>query len=324
MPKRPQLPPLTMRDEQILVLLHRYRFLTVDLLFPLIHAESGDLGPTRGLAVDGSAHPRGYGFGRQALYKRLRRLHENGLVDRQYLYPQAGVTLRGSPRAVFSLVPRSAQVLARVLKVPSSEIRAGIKSSAVENPFLLHTLGVSRFRVVLELASNQNQERFSQVEWRQGLELRDRVFVQDGDGTKKWYSVYPDAAFIVQTRSKRLKLYFLEYDRGTEPLVTNTTRSNLRDKFIGYYHYRKSGLFLKRYGKKVAGFNVLFVMPDSHSASSRIDNSIDLLRSMGTGFRSSTLFWFTSESAFRIERPHPIGSVIWRTVADQALKSIVN
>jgi hypothetical protein len=324
MPKRPQIPPLTERDEQILVLLYRYRFLTAELLWHLIHAKGYNPEPAGVRGQDGKVRPQTYGFGLQALYKRLRKLHTAGLIDRQYLYPGIRTTLQGAPAAVFSLFPKSAPVLSAILKLEAPTVRAGIRRSAVETPYLRHELGISRFRAILELASAKNPDRLELVDWRQGRELGGKVTVRQEGNPKGGYSVYPDAAFSLLFPTGQRKLFFLEFDRGTEPLVAHASRSNLRDKFIGYYHYRKSGLFARQYSGHASGFNVLFAMPESRSTFGRIDNSIKLLKSMGVVFRSSGLFWFAPESAIDIGNPTSVATSIWKTAAGPALKSITD
>jgi hypothetical protein len=65
-------------------------------------------------------------------------------------------------------------------------------------------------------------------------------------------------------------------------------------------------------------------MPESRSTFGRIENSIELLKSMGAGFGSSSLFWFAPDIAFSIGNPTSVSARIWKTAAGPALKSILD
>lgn len=350
MPNRLQERQLNQKDRQILLLIFRYCILTTRMLHSLLATESvphHTLGP-RGR--DGKVRPHAYGFGLQALYKRLRGLLQAGLIDRRFVFPLSFSSHSGAPEAVYSLHPRSATVVAQLARTDPRQVRSRILSDRVQMPFLNHALGISGFRVVLELVSAQPNARLAVLFWRQGRDLKDSVITSDTSGGSRYLSVYPDAAFALETRPGALKLYFLEYDRGTMPIASSDDRSSLMRKFQAYLAYRNTGRFQELYtplidpfawieplrqrgqeGLEPVGspafprFTVLFVMPEAKSSPSRIDNTIRLLSSMPLPYRSKSLFWFTEETQITIKHPQLLVRSIWKTASSEpGLRSILD
>jgi hypothetical protein len=182
--------------------------------------------------------------------------------------------------------------------------------------------------------------------WEQGQLLRDWVWARDRDGAETKYTVDPDAFFALQVSGLGKAAYFLELDRGTMPIIATGKRSDLSKKILGYWHYRRTGAYTKKYAynrgpdgsisglriidrssverrsirdshDQVKGFNVLIVTPGSvardGSTSGRIKNVLEALPRIGQGITTSSLFWLSSLDKLRLEQPGSIFASVWVT-----------
>jgi hypothetical protein len=249
----------------------------------------------------------------------------------------------GAPRAIYGVGLKSAAVLEERLGVPAHEIHRIVERNRVTSPFLRHSVEVARFRVTLELACRQRQDSVRLLFWEQGESLRDYVEFSDRWDQKQRLPVYPDAFFGLELPSGAQRHYFLEIDRGTEPIFAQSQRSNVRRKLIAYRLYRKSGRFPRRYsyrrlpngtvvglniniGRNSAttgddsglnGFQVLFVTPGTIRSktqmSGRIANIISHLSDMGRFYVTTSLFLFTTPKAYSIARPESLLGRCWLT-----------
>lgn len=343
------------RDLEILKLVYQHRFLDTELLYYLMREEPQHAESVRG--EDEKVRPSKYGFGKKALYKRLKRLSET-----RYLVPHQAMSRKmsrgfGGSRIAYGIGSKSATVLSQLFSVDMSDIRDIVSANKVGAPFIQHALDVAKFRIMLELACWQRPDEVRLLFWEQGIVLQDWIEGVDHEGEERRFSVYPDAFFGLEVGGKGKAQYFLELDRGTMPIMASGKRSDIRKKVFGYYYYRLAKQHSKRYGYKnlpdgrTAGleitkheatprdfnnsilepikfFRVLFVAPgastDGRSAGGRLANIIGAFPSFGKRFATSQLFWFASPDQFSLERPETIFARQWLTPnPEHGLKSII-
>lgn len=342
------------RDYAIIQLVYTHRFLTLELLWHLLQPDYWNQSVRYSVGTDGKKRPKSYGFGQQALSKRLRHLFHSGYLERHYATDQPMGRGHGAPRAIYGVGLKSAPVLEERLGVPTHEIRRIVERNRVTSPFLRHTIEVARFRVTLELACQRLAEAVRLLFWEQGESLRDYVEFKDRWDQKQTLPVYPDAFFGLELPSGTRKNYFLEIDRGTEPISARGQRTDVRRKLIAYRLYRKSGRFPRRYSYRrlpdgaviglnintgrnsvttsddsgLNGFQVLFVTPgiilSNTHLSGRIANIISQLADMGRFYLTTSLFLFTTPEAYSITRPKSLFDRCWLTPrANSKLTSLI-
>jgi hypothetical protein len=341
-PNKEAFPDLVLRDRDftILRLVYVHRFLSSELLWYLLTSQERIAGVSYAVGSDGKNRPTEYGFGPQALSKRLKQLFNARYLERHYITDQPMGRGYGSPRAIYGLGPKSPKILEEKLDIPPRTTRRIIESNRVKSLFLRHALGVATFRAILELACQQSEGRVNLLFWEQGDLIRDFVIGVNDKGEDERFPVHADAFFGLEVVGRGNVHYFLEIDRGTEPIVSLKQRTDIRRKLIGYRLYRKSQKFLKRYAyrqlpngqivgldvcsgtapesrKMITGFQVLFVTPgaigrDKH-LSGHISGIFAELPALGRFFVTNSLFWFTPPESFSIERPESIFSRCWIT-----------
>jgi hypothetical protein len=345
---------LNSRDRRIIELVHSHRFLDTELLWYLMQVDTPEAAEKR-FGKDGKLRPVRNGFGLQALYRRLQLLYQTGYLERHYASDQPMGRSAGSPRAIYGIGPKSAVPLAERLGTPVHQIRQTIEANKVKSPFLRHALDTARFRVTLELACKNSKGRVRLLSWEQGLHLRDWVTGRNELGHNERFCVYPDAFLALAVAGNRRVHYFLEVDRGTEPIVSSSRRSDIRKKLMGYRYYRKCGQFRKRYSylrlstgevggirvsgsdsgsppippeDAIPGFSVLFVItgnavPDDPTTG-RITNILLAMCMFGEEFKTTNFFWFSTMAAFSLQQPHGIFARVWRTAhPEKGLQSLI-
>lgn len=237
---------LTSRDLAVLQAVNRYRYLKTSQIQRLLFPDAATLQTTR---------------------RRLRKLAHPawGYLERISGTAQAG---DGRPEMAFALGKEGAAILTgmgeTLVPYPRSRPAGGGR-----HLYLEHALGISEFRVCLELALREHPairlQRFVQEDelkthLRRGIKkdaykLYHRL---PHPRTQREYVVHPDALIVLAARGqpaldkqKKQRLFFLEVDRGKESLRI------LRDKVIGYQLFRQSGTF-RKFGD-FADFLVLLV-----------------------------------------------------------------
>lgn len=165
--------------------------------------------------------------------RRLSKLCDHDFLDRIY----QPVTTSKSP-AVYTLGQSAYPVLKKVLGPDRKDLVYKRRNNKVEWMFLDHVLGISEFRVNLELSLNISPSTRLLFWERESKELNDKVNDPTGEG--QYLTVTPDAFFGLKTESGK-HYFFLEIDRGTEPLHRFTR------KIIAYKAYWKSGKYTARY-----------------------------------------------------------------------------
>lgn len=341
-PNKEAFPDLVLRDRDftILRLVYVHRFLSSELLWHLMKSEDQTAGVSYVVGSDGKNRPTEYGFGPQALSKRLKQLFNAQYLERHYITDQPMGRGYGSPRAIYGLGPKSPKILEEKTGIRSQAIRRIIESNRVKSPFLRHALGVATFRAILGLACQQSRGRINLLFWEQGDLIRDFVIGANKKGEDERFPVHADAFFGLEVVDRGNAHYFLEIDRGTEPIVSSKQRTDIRRKLVGYRLYRKSQKFLKRYAYRqlpngqivgldvcaddgtehrnmITGFQVLFVTPGAIGPDKRLSGRLSgifaELPSLGKFFTTNSLFWFTPPESFNVEEPEKIFSRCWIT-----------
>lgn len=218
----------------------------------------------------------------QACCRRLKKLS-----DQRFLARLRRPVAVGSSQAVFGLDKRGADVVSVSLEIGKGKVKWTRDSNRVEWMFMEHTLGISEFKVCLDVALAERPEEL--------------IFYQRGDrshlrrinmtGTKKKYFVVaPDAFFGIESgRGKHI--FFLEVDMGTEPL------SRFTEKIVAYKRYWKSHQYTEEYG-----FNHFRVLTLAESER----RLINLIKATGKA-GGQRMFLFTTFGA--IHAQSPLGSI---------------
>lgn len=213
---------------------------------------------------------------------RLKKLHGNSFLDRLER-PATAATAQ----AVYALNKRGADVVAAKLEIDRRKVRWNRANNYVEWLFMNHTLGISEFKICLDISLAGRREEL--------------LFYQRGDKThlrrismtgskKKYFVVAPDAFFGI--RSGRGKhIFFLEVDMGTETLA------RFAEKVVAYKRYWKSRQYKEEYG-----FNHFRVLTVAES-DRRLANLIQATGKAG----GRQMFLFTTFSA--IQSSSPLGSI---------------
>lgn len=314
---------LKQRDIAILKLLYEHRFLDTELLWHLLKSDSylPFVEYTKG--SDGKSRPITYGFKKQALSKRLKQLFDADFVERHYITDQPLGRGFGAPRAIYGLGKNSPTVLNEADNIPIAVTRKIIQSNKVKSPFLRHALELARFKVILILACRMTHQRVKLMFWKQGESIRDYVDIRNKHREIQSLPIHADAFFALELKGTKTKHFFLEIDRGTEPIVSNKNRSSIRKKLIAYQYYKKSK---KVRVDDIKGFQVLFVTIGqlaNKNRSNRISNIIEEILIHSNIYTSKSLFYFTTFENLLLENPKLLLSNIWISPFENSLLSIV-
>ncbi|MHB8181304.1 MAG: replication-relaxation family protein [Acidithiobacillus ferrivorans] len=251
---------LTARDVSIILSVYENRFLRRDQIQRLYFANTSLI----------------------ACNVRLKKLHENRFLDRLQR-PATSVVAQ----AVYALDRRGAGVVSATLEIDRHKVKWNTANNNVEWLFMNHTLGISEFKVCLDLALAKRPEEIFFYQRGDRSHLR-RISMT---GTKKKYFVVaPDAFFGIQSgRGKHI--FFLEVDMGTETL------SRFAEKVTAYKRYWKSHQYAEEYG-----FNHFRVLTVAESDR----RLVNLIKATGkAGGRQ--MFLFTTFEA--IHASNPLGSI---------------
>jgi len=315
------------RDYTILKHLYDYRFLSGELLWYLLKSDNQSDSSIYTTGKDGRSRPRKYGFKQQSLFKRLKQLYDAKYVERHYMTDLPYGRGYGSPRAIYGLGKHSSQVLKGIYQLPQSIIKKIVENNKVRSPYLRHALELATFRIILELACQQSKGKVALLLWEQGFSIKGSVNVVDKSGEQLKYTIYADAFFGLRIRGRKDKHFFLEIDRGTEPIVSTSNRSNIRSKLSGYQHYYKSKKISDKYDFRVNGFQVLIVTQGKIEADNtlfgRIANILDELVFNKELYSSKSLFLLTTPELLHLDNPVSIFNNIWVSSKSNILLSFI-
>lgn len=277
------------RDIGIIKAVHDYRFLNSDQIKFL---------------TDGSA---------QGISRRLQKLFHHRFLDRPP--SQVAVALAGTPKMVYALGDRGADLLAEKSGMDRGKIKWREKNREVKDRHIQHTLMISDFRICLEsaLAITPNARLlFWKKENRK--ELRDSVYIEDQRGPHRKIPIVPDGFFgIKDTRpEKPTAHFFLEADRST------MANDIFFRKMWAYWRWNKREKgHTKKFGIKA--FRVLTIT----KSEQRKQNLRKITKGADYRQEGSYMFWFTSEKNYSIQEPESILAPIWQTPVDDNFHSLL-
>lgn len=237
---------LTQRDKDIILALHRHRFLTTEHLQKLTDTDS-----------------------RWGMNARLRLLYDHKYIDR----PQAQKSLYSHSDkrpVIYALGNKGADFLKTEFNIPMpKKVYWTEKNRRVREAHIQHTLGISDFVVEIEMMCRENgnlefidsdnilarsptQTRKAKYPFRWKTRMR-------YDGPAFDIALVPDYVFgLRDTETRKEKFYFVEIDRGTMPVSRkDMTQTSFKRKILSYVDTLERGLAKKRFG--MSGFQVLTI-----------------------------------------------------------------
>lgn len=182
--------------------------------------------------------------------------------------------------AVYSLGPASNPIVAAALDLDIATVRATIRSRRGKQ--VPHTLGVLDFLVALQ-RELLGRSGFRLDLWLAEPDARHEYRVARADRVSRRI-FRPDAYFRIELSDGSLQSFFLEYDRA------NASAQKWACSVQSHLAYRKSGLFVKRYGDSNGElFRTLVVTTGGERRLNRLRTvALDL---------GATFYLFTTEAA---------------------------
>jgi len=276
---------LNQRDLEILKLVYDYRFIPSDHVTNLIQG-----------------HER-------KLLERLQKLFHHGYLDR--VADRRIRTHAGSDRMVYAITNKAALLLVDECGIDLPTGNWTSKNRWITDRQVKHTLMIARFRTIITLAANSEQELALRL-WKESRgsgrninpDLADTVMIDLEKGRQEQHRVIPDA-FLALDNSGFKNYLYLEADRST------MTNERFLKKLQAYWAWWKQGRSKAKH--QVEHFRVLTITP-SHQ---RRDNLRQIATQASPGKGGSGMFWFACEKDFAIEDPASILGPIWTTAKDQ-------
>jgi hypothetical protein len=228
--------------------------------------------------------------------RRLLFLYHSGYIDRpaqQFTYSKP------SDYLVYTLAKKGAELISQK-KGLSAEAKP---SKEIGVSFLRHSLMISGFRLILNLALTKNTQ-FKVIVWKD-LGSIDAVY---SEGER--LPIAPDAFFTIESKDY-LMYFFLEADRST------MTQERMLNKFKGYWIWRAEGR--QKQKLDIANFRVLTVC----LSTERAENLRQVARKADASEIGSEMFWFACEKAFNLANPESILKPIWRTPKNETVHQIL-
>jgi len=176
-----------------------------------------------------------------------------------------------------------------------------LRTHELKELFIKHEQMIVDLHVILALATRKSPLRL--VDWREGRELFDEVFIQEYSGNRR-LPIRPDAFFTLEDSRRPAGAnrahFFLEADRST------ATQTRFGEKILAYWHYLQQGLHDKKY--RIKNFRVLTIT----ITDSRAEN-LSVLASSFLPESARKYYLFTTLRNFSLEHPHPILGEIYRS-----------
>ena len=278
---------LTARDQKIIRLVNRHRFLHSSHILALL---------------DGNP---------QQIVRRLQLLYHHGFLERprcQLDYYHQG----GSRPIVYGIGNLGANLLSREHGIPVGKIRWGEKNNAIGRVYLEHALFVSGVMVAVELACRAvGTVRLLTEDEIAPAKTQRQPFCWKVSGTGgQNLGVLPDRVFALEYRNEKGTLdrayFFLEADRGTMPVIRkNLQQTSFYRKLLAY-----EATWSQSIHKTKFGFHRFRVVTVTKSAA-RAQSLVDACSKLKTGHG---LFLFADKSIF--EKPHEMLSAVWKTAKE--------
>lgn len=231
----------------------------------------------------------------QVVTRRMRHLRDDHLIVMQ---ERGFGTGRGRPENLIILTQKGMKLL-QDWKILSDHAMY-ITDKTNESIFISHDLLVNWFFIHLIQIGRDNPQITTQHLTTSSHDLRegntDNPFLQEyftkEDASENTHTMIPDGVFtIIDKFSKKMLLFFLEVDMGTETLV-NTKRGpgDIRQKIINYQrifrtrHYKR---YKKAFRSEFNGFRLLFLT----NSFGRMKKFCDLVARMPP----SDFIWLTDQ-----------------------------
>ena len=293
---------LTARDFEILRIVQSYRFIQT----PELHA-----------LIGGSL---------QRLQRRLRKLFDVGYLSRPPSQRLLKEALNKNFPMVYALGDQLRRDVRDGLRVAEDLEERGIdfaligrqdwtsKNRVVRFPYMAHALMVTKFRVCLELAC-QEDSGIELLYWYGDRQVKDKVIYKTERGRVP-LPIHPDGFFCLQIDGEK-KWFFLEADRHTEPQRRSTfKKTSVYNKVLGYQEFWRQ----RRYKNKesplkafeMTNFRALFVT----MSEKRADNLRLMIKEMDPKSRGLNLFMATSQDNYDIKKPIALFDGIWMAPSD--------
>ena len=246
------------------------------------------------------------GGSRQKLLRRLRLMFDHGYVDR----PRAQIAsiVFGNAPMIYGLGHKGA----KLLKQSGQEgTRWREKNQACTNYFIRHAVEQAEFFICLEQAAKAQSIRLHHKNSIINTPLNHlndaswRVRFKWPSGDRMGINVTPDGLFGIEKENGEIAYFFVEIDRGTEPIVRRTSKqSSILKKFLAYKATHEDD------ATGLPNFRVLFVT----TSQRRIDAMIDAIpQDMPKG-----LFLFSTLEATRTD----IFGAAWRKAGSKTASLI--
>lgn len=286
---------LTERDQQVLLALHKYRFLTTDHLQTLTGTTS-----------------------RWGMNARLRLLYDHKYIDRPKA--QAAIFAYADKRPlVYALGHQGASLLSTRygIKMPP-KVWWTEKNRRVRERHIEHTLGISDFMVAIETMC-QEHDHLSFIDpetilanapaatRKSRYPFRWKTRISNGSKTHH-ISIVPDFVFgIHNTQTNQDRYYFVEIDRGTMPVTRrDITQTSFVRKIRSYADTFERGLAKERFG--INGFQVLTIT----TSEDRIKAIQDAIASLPERSFSANTFLFRTKGDDQARLPFHSEWQNWR------------
>jgi hypothetical protein len=208
--------------------------------------------------------------------RRLALLYHNAYLDRIYV---PALNSFGSTKAIYTLAPKGASVVARDRKVDERELDWRARHNDRELYFMRHTLAINDFRIALTLGA---QERGLSLTWTDERFLRRREmkdYVEDPKHRGRRLAVVPDGYFTLEGDG-HIRAFALEVDRAT------VEEKPFKEKVRAYGEWKVTGTYERRYAIK--SLRVLWVIADVTRDSTRLERIKRWTEAEG----GRSLFWF--------------------------------
>jgi hypothetical protein len=226
-------------------------------------------------------------------YGRLKKLFDYGYLERHYI-TQVAKAPAASP-IVYTISKLGAEILATNFGYDTNDFN--FVTTQISNwKTLQHILAIGDFRAVFERACEGATDMASQ--WTNEAYFRanpDYVNVSQAKTKNKRKPVFPDGYVILKTPEGTAR-FFVEVDRGTEPLSQFSSQIEI------YQEYIRSGLYQERF--KSTSLRILVITTTER-------RMISLMRATAQ-VANSDRYWFTHKEIVSKQTvlTHPIWSKI--------------
>ena len=238
--------------------------------------------------------------------RRLALLYHNAYLDRIYV---PALNSFGSTKAIYTLAPKGASVVARDRKVDERELDWRARHNDRELYFMRHVLAINDFRIILTLAA---QQRGLSLWWTDERALRRREmkdYVDDPLHRGRRLAVVPDGYFTL-TGHGHNNAFALEVDRAT------VEEKPFKEKVWAYGEWKVTGTSERRYGTK--SLRVLWVIADVTRDSTRLERIKRWTEAEG----GRSLFWFAMLDELTPQTT--LSTAIWRKAGSEGIYTLLD